>query len=191
MKIMNKKDLIFELNSWQTAERIHRDKSAKFVSDHLETVTYLVEIVFEYQKRMNIKAAWILEIVCFKNVCSIAPFLDHFTQNLAKIKDESALRPIAKVCSFIARSYYSTPKNEINNKLTKNNIELIVESNFDWLIEDHKVACKVYAMDTLLLFGREFDWVHDELKLTLEKNMMSGSAGYKSHTRKILKELNS
>lgn len=187
---MNKKDLIFELNSWQTAHRIHRDKSAKFVSDHPEIVTYLIEIVFEDQKRINIKAAWILEIVCFNNICSISPFLDHFTQNLTKIKDESALRPIAKVCSFIAHAYYSTPKNEINNKLTKNNIELIVESNFDWLIEDHKVACKVFAMDTLLLFNREFDWIHDELKLTIEKNMMNESAGYKSHAKKILKELN-
>ena len=184
---MNKNDLITELNSFRTAERIHRDKSAKFVSDHPETIAYLVEIVFEDQKRINIKAAWILEIVCFKNIYLIVPFLDHFTQNLCKIKDESALR----LCSFIAHAYYFTPKNEISNKLTKNGIKLIVENNFDWLIEGHKVACKVFAMDTLLLFGREFSWVHDELKLTLEKNMMNGSAGYKSHAKKILKELNS
>ena len=187
---MTKNDLITELNSFRTAERIHRDKSAKFVIDHPETFLYLIEIVFEDQKRINIKAAWILEIVCFKNIYFIASFLDHFTQNLGKIKDESALRPIAKVCSFIAHAYYSTSKNEISDKLTKNNIELIVESNFDWLIEDHKVACKVFAMDTLLLFGREYSWVHDELKQTIEKNVVNGSAGYKSHAKKILKKLN-
>ena len=188
---MNKNDLISELNSFKTAERAYRDKSAKFVIDHPETFPFLTELLFEDQKRINIKAAWIFELVCFENIFLVAPYLDFFTQNLDKIKDESALRPIAKVCSFIAKAYYATSDNEIHKNLSQKNMEYMVENNFDWLIEDHKVACKVYAMDTLLLFGREFSWVHDELKLSLEKNVMNGSAGYKSHAKKILKELNS
>lgn len=187
---MNKNDLISELNSWHTAERASRDQSAKFVLDHPETFPFLIHLVFEDQERINIKSAWILELVCFENINLIKSYLDYFSQNLTKITNESALRPIAKVCSFIASTYYSGSKNEINKGLTKSNIQLMMESNFDWLIGKHKIACKVFAMDTLLLFGSETDWVHEELKLILEQNIIHESPGYLSHAKKILKKLN-
>ena len=188
---MNKNDLISELNSFKTAERAHRDKSAKFVLDHPESFPFLVELVFEDQKRINIKAAWVFELVCFEDLDLISPHLDYFTQNLSKIKDESSLRPIAKVCSFIANAHYGKSGSKFFNKLNKKGILLMIENNFDWLIEEHKVASKAFAMDTLFLFGRETNWVHEELKLILEKNIGNESAGYKSHAKKILKALNS
>ena len=184
---MNKNDLINELNSFKTAERAHRDKSAKFVSDHPETFPFLVEIVFEDQKRINIKAAWVFELVCFEKISLLALYLDFFTQNLSKIKDESCLRPIAKVCFFIAKAYYNSTENEIHKNLSVKNLEYIVENNFDWLIEEHKVATKVFAMDTLYYLGKEFDWIHAELELILQKNTPKESAGYKAHARSILK----
>ncbi len=186
---MNKNDLINELNSFDTAKRAHRDKSAKFVSDHLETFPFLLEIVFEDQKRINIKAAWIFELVCFEKISLLAPYLDFFTQNLSKIRNESSLRPIAKVCSFVAKAYYHSSENEIHKNLSVKNMEYIVENNFDWLIEDHKVATQVYAMDSLFLFGKDFDWIHAELKLILNKNAGFSSAGYKAHAKHILKQL--
>ena len=187
---MNKSDLISELNSWHTAERANRDQSAKFVLDHLETFPFLIELVFEDQERIHIKAAWVLKLVCIENIYLISPFLDYFSKNLVKITNESALRPIAKVCSFIASAYYSSSDNDIHERLKKNNMQLMLESNFDWLIGDHKIACKIFAMDTLLLFGAETDWVHEELKLILEQNIIHESAGYLSHAKNILKKLN-
>ena len=70
----------------------------------------------------------------------------------------------------------------------KNQKEKIIVVNFDWIIENHKVATQVFAMDTLLILGKKYDWVHNELKLILEKNTSSGSAGYQAHAKKILKE---
>ena len=187
---MNKKDLISELNSWNTAKRAFRDQSAKFVSDYSETFPFLIELVFDGQERIHIKAAWVLKLVCIENIYLISPFLDYFSKNLVKITNESALRPIAKVCSIIASAYFSSSDNDIHERLTKNNIQLMIESNFDWLIGKHKIACKVFAMDTLLLFGAETDWVHEELKLILEQNIIHESAGYLVHAKKILKKLN-
>lgn len=188
---MNKNDLILELNSFKTAKRIYRDKAAKFVLQHPEIFPFLLELVFEDQKRINIKAAWILELVCDKNILFIIPYLEYFSQNLIKIKNESALRPIAKTCSFICSSYFTNDNKKIIKNLTPQNMQLLTECNFDWLIEDHKVATKVFAMETLLLLGKKMDWVHDELKLVLEKNISKESAGYLSRARKVLKELNS
>ena len=187
---MNKNDLITELNSIRTAERIQRDSSAIFILDHPETFPFLIELVFEGQERIHIKAAWILELVCIENISLISAYLDYFSRNLTKITNESALRPIAKVCFFIVDTYFSGSDNTIRDKLTKDHRQRITENNFDWLIENHKVATKAFAMDTLFFLGLEIDWIHEELKLILEKNMIHNSAGYKTRARKILKKLN-
>lgn len=44
-------------------------------------------------------------------------------------------------------------------------------------------------METLYLFGKEFDWVHKELKLILLQNITQESAAYKARAKKILKSL--
>ncbi|WP_378176144.1 hypothetical protein [Aquimarina sp. SS2-1] len=44
-------------------------------------------------------------------------------------------------------------------------------------------------MTSLYLLGTEFDWVHPELKITLENNYHSGSAAYQARSRMILKKL--
>lgn len=187
---MNKNDLITELNSIKTAERIYRDKSARFVTDHPETFPFLLELLFEGKDRIHIKAAWIFELVCFADISLIVPYLSFYAQNLHEIHHESALRPIAKVCSFICMTYFTDKENVFHLKLSKEDMQFMVESNFDWLIEDHKVATKAFAMETLFFLGLEIDWVHDELKLVLEKNIIHGSSGYQSRARKILNKIN-
>ena len=181
---MNKKDLIDELNTIKVAKRVYRDKSAKFVLDHPETFPFLLDIVFGSYSRTAIKAAWVLELVCQENILMIKESLNFFINNLDKISDESALRPLSKVCSFIIKSHQN---NDL--ELTKNQKEKIIVVNFDWIIENHKVATQVFAMDTLLILGKKYDWVYNELKLILEKNTSSGSAGYQAHAKKILKDL--
>ena len=186
---MNKSDLINELNSLKNAKRVYRDKSASFVLKHPETFPFLLEIVFENSLKFSVKAAWVLELVCFENINLIAKYLNYFTNNITRITDESALRPLSKVCFFITNAYFLKNKNPIKNHLTNKNIDQIIENNFDWLIENHKIATQVFAMDTLYLFGKEYDWIHQELKLVLEKDTSTKSVGYQSHAKKVLKEL--
>ncbi len=186
---MDKNDLITELNSFKTAKRIHRDKSTKFVLNHSETFPFLLELVIEDQNRINIKAAWVFELVCFENISLLVKHLPYFSKNLKKIHHESALRPIAKVCAYICKTHFSYKENKLYQWLSKEEMQFIVESNFDWLVGDHKVATKVFAMETLFFLGFEIDWVHDELRLTLEKNIIHNSAGYQAHAKKILKNI--
>ncbi|MCK5638283.1 MAG: hypothetical protein KAH67_06190 [Flavobacteriaceae bacterium] len=181
---MNKKDLIDELNTIKVAKRVARDKSANFVLKHPESFSFLLDLMFKNNSRTAIKAAWVFELVCQENILLLEKYLNYFINNLDKISDESALRPISKVCSFVARSYQN---NQL--ELTNEQKEKIIEVNFDWIIEEHKVASQVFAMDTLFILGKEYDWVHTELKLILEKNTTSGSAGYQAHAKKILNHL--
>ncbi len=184
---MNKNDLLKELCSIKNAKRVYRDRASNFVIQNPEVFPFLLELIFKNKTKTSIKAAWVFELVCFENLNLMVSHINLFTNKLRKITDESALRPIAKVCFFITKAFYIN--NEIKLKLTDENKDQIIEANFDWLIEDHKVATQAFAMDTLYLFGKESDWIHRELKLILEKNAGSGSAGYQAHARKILKDL--
>lgn len=181
---MNKNDLINQINKIINAKRVYRDTATNFVLDNPETFSFLLELVFENQDRTAIKSAWVLELVCQKNILLIKKHLDLFINHINTITDESALRPTSKVCSFIVNAYQ-------NNKLELTNTqkEIIIETNFDWVIANHKIATQVFAMDTLYTLGKEYDWVHTELQLILEKNAGTGSPGYQSHAKKILKLL--
>ncbi len=186
---MNRKDLIDKLNSFTTAERSNRDKAAEFVLDHEELFPYLIKLTFEEQGRLSVKSAWILELVCIQKLSLIYPFLDFFSSHMKNISDESALRPLSKVISFITNEYYIVKNPEILTKLTQAAKEQLIEVSFDCLIEDHKIAAQVFAMDSLYDLGKEFSWIHPELKQILLQNLPKGSKGYQSHAKKILKLL--
>ncbi|MDH3322223.1 MAG: adenylosuccinate lyase, partial [Flavobacteriaceae bacterium] len=178
-------DLTDQIDLLKNAKRIYRDTATDFVIKNPEVFPFLLEMVFDHDnKRAAIKSAWVLELVCQKNIFLIQNHLDYFIDHIYKIKDESALRPMAKVCAFIAES--NTAK---EFRLTEDQKEKMISANFDWLIGQHKIATQVYAMDTLYLLGKEFNWVHDELKLILEKNTSASSAGYQAHAKKILHRL--
>jgi len=181
---MEKKDLIDQLKTIKDSKRIYRDKTANFIIQNPEVFPYLLELVFNNNKDIGIKSAWALELVYQKNSLFFKKHIHYFVNNLNKIKEESALRPISKVCSFLARDYQS---NKI--ELSMHQKEIIIEQNFDWLIANHKIATQVFAMETLYLLGSTNNWVHDELKSILEKNIQLKSAGYQSRAKKILKKL--
>jgi len=183
---MNKNDLVKQINTVINAKRVYRNTATDFVIKNDELFPFLLELVFENQNRINIKSAWVLELVCQKNIVLLKNHLNYFINNLNRITDESALRPISKVCSFIANAYQNN-----KFKLTNSQKENIIETNFDWVIANHKIATQVFAMDTLFILGKEYDWVHTELQLILEKNASTGSPGYQSHAKKILHKLNS
>ena len=186
---MNRKDLIDKLNSFATAERNNRDRIAAYVLLHPEIFPYLIELTFEDRGRLSVKAAWILELVCIQNLSLIYPYLDLFSDQMKNISDESALRPLLKVTRFITNAYYTKKDPEIRTKLKQPAKEQFTEVCFDGLIEDHKIAAQVFAMDCLYDLGNEFEWIHPELKQILIQNLPKGSKGYQSHAKKILKLL--
>ena len=68
--------------------------------------------------------------------------------------------------------------------------EKITEACFDWMINEEKVAPKAYGMNALYLLGLEFDWIHPELQIILERDFSLQSAAFKARARHILKKLN-
>jgi len=120
------------------------------------------------------------------------PHLDIFTTSLQQLQNDSAIRPIAKICSWIANDLNNQDKKTLKEKITKQQIDAIVTTSFDWLIGDYKVATKVYSMETLFLLGslpNATSWIHVTLQQIIAENMFSSSKAYQSRGKKILHQL--
>ncbi len=150
----------------------------------------LLDVMFLVNDKTSPRAAWVFEFICKKDIERIIPFLDDFTKNMHKVHLDSAVRPVAKICEFLAKSYYSKTENAIQKALTTVHKERIIEVCFDYMINDEKIAPKAYAMNTLWLFGRDFDWIHPELALILERDFQMQSSGFKARAKHILKKIN-
>jgi hypothetical protein len=139
--------------------------------------------------KISCRAAWVMEFACGENLEIIIPHLDFYTENIHKIHLDSAVRPIAKICEYITKAYFSKQENSIKNALSTKNKEQIIATCFDYMINDEKVAPKAYSMNTLYLFGREFEWIHPELVMILERDFQMQSAAFKARAKQILQKL--
>lgn len=169
------------------AYRENRLAMAHYILDHKNYFDELISICFSPLKENNHKACWVLEFVAYEKLEWFADYLDFFCQNLKNLTNESSIRPIAKVLQLLVKSHYTKSKNSI--LLSPENIQNCIETSFDWLINDTKVATKAYSIRTLYVLGNHYDWIHPELKVILNKEYGDHSAAYKAVAREVLKKL--
>ena len=145
-----------------------------------------MEIAFSTDKVIGSKACWIIEFVSKADLSLLLNHIDFFVQNLNKVKADSSIRPMAKLCEILTTSYFV--KKEIRTKevLSDKHLERMASACFDWLIGNNKVASKAYSMTSLYLLGEKTPWIRPELKLVLEQDYTIGSAAYKARARQIL-----
>ncbi|WP_333808785.1 hypothetical protein [Flavobacterium sp.] len=180
-----KTDLASKINQ-TTAHRKSRVSLSNYIISHEDLLNEFVGIAFDIQNENHIKAFWSLELVCEKKLKLFVPFLDSFCEVLPKLKNDSAIRPATKICMFLAKSNHR--KNGI--LLTQEQEHNLIEALIDRLIQNEKVAAKVYAMRALFVLGKKYKWVHEELKTIIEQDYSNHSAAYKGATRDLLKKLN-
>ena len=185
---MTTEQLYEELN-YVNHSREKRLYYANLVIDNPDLTPKLLEILFMVDDKISPRAAWVFEFMCGENLEAIIPYLNLFTKHMHKVHLHSVVRPVAKVCEYLAKAYYSKIDNKIKHELLPKHQEKIIETCFDYMINDEKVAPKAYAMTTLFLFGKDYDWVHPELVLILERDFQMQSAAFKSRAKQILKKL--
>ncbi len=191
---MSKEAVKILLDSMGSALRVNRQRVAMAFIQQPELFFDLLKVSFETDYKLHHKAMWTIELILEKNLDKILPHLDFFTKNIHKLKHESAIRPTAKICKWIAEAHVKKNIYEFQQRLKKENIEQIIETGFDWMITDTKVATKAYTMDTLYHLGSlpydTFNWIHTELKNIILQNSNQESSAYKAHARQILQLLN-
>ncbi len=171
------------------ASRDNRQKYAQIVLNDLSLLPKIITILFMVDDKVSCKAAWVFEFVCAEYIYALVPYLDEFTNNINKVHLDSAVRPVAKVCEFLAKANDSKEPNTLKKMLLPKHKELIIESCFDWMIRDEKIAVKAYSMHTLYLFGKDYRWIHPELVQILEQDFSTQSAGYQARAKHILKKI--
>lgn len=182
-----------ELNSqllsrldYVTATREARAAMAREILAQPETLKDLLQIGVGRQDAIGSRAFWILEFVYKASPTLLHDHLDPFCEGLGALREESSIRPAAKVCELLVKAYYGKQKAP---PLTLRHRELITAACFDWLIGPHKVAPQAYSMETLYLLGHDIPWIHPELKAILDQHYAQGSAGYQARARKILERM--
>lgn len=169
-----------------TAHRPIRDLLSGMVLNDKSLLPDLLDIAFNVKDKNHHKACWILELVCEAKIEWLAPHLDAFCESLPKFTNESAMRPISKICQF-------TMEHEQNHPgfLSIPHKEQITEACFDWLINpETKVATKAYSMRTLFLLGKKEDWIYPELSRILSEDSAKHTAAYKAAAKDILRRIN-
>ena len=188
MSKTNQLYLLEQLNNLETAKRENRQRIANIVLEQPFLFEELVTITFWIDKKISIKAAWVLEWICtHQNLDFILPYLKEFTSKISSLKFDSAIRPCAKICEHLATAYYAKSANKTKEILTLVHIDAIVETGFDWLITPQKIAVRAYTMNTLYLFGLEKEWIHPELKHLIETKIIHESKGTKARGKHVIK----
>lgn len=173
--------------NYVNAYRENRLMAAQYILENQHLFEELVSICFSPEDKNNYKACWILEFVSYEELIWLQPYLDFFCSNLKVLKDESSIRPVAKVVQLLVKSHYK--KNENGISLSQENLQDCIEASFDWLINDIKVATKAYSIRTLYVLGNHCDWIHPELQIILNKDYGNHSAAYKAVAKEVLKKI--
>tara|TARA_R110000850_G_scaffold80947_3_gene174163 strand:+ start:39841 stop:40383 length:543 start_codon:yes stop_codon:yes gene_type:complete len=168
-----------------TAHKKSRITVSNFAMKSDDNLAELINIAFDISHKNHVKAFWSLELVCNKKLKLLIPYIDEFCEVLSKLKDDSAVRPATKICMFLAKSNHR--KNGI--ELSKDQEHTIIENLVDRLIQNEKVAAKVYSMKALFVFGKKYNWIYEELKPIITQDAFEHSAAYQSCARNILKKI--
>jgi len=168
-----------------TAHKKSRITVSNFAMKNDVNLKELIAIAFNITHKNHVKAFWSLELVCEKKLKLFSPFIDDFCLVLPKLKSDSSVRPATKICMFLVKSNHR--KNGID--LTKEQEHNIIEALIDRLIQDEKVAAKVYAMKALFILGKKYDWIYEELKPIITQDAYEHSAAYQACARNILKKI--
>ena len=169
--------------------RLKRKEMSHLILNNPSNIPIIMEIAFQVDDPVSCKACWILEFMAKEQLSLLFPHIDNFVNNIGKVHLDPAVRPIAKICEVLMKSFFQSKDKKTCKALTTHHLESITSACFDWLIGGHKVAAKAYSMTSLLLLGRTFGWIHPELRIILEQNYQNGSAAYKARARMTLAKL--
>lgn len=162
---------------------------ANLVIDNPDLIPKLLDILFMVNDKISTRAAWVIEYVARRDITLLLPDIDNFVSKIDTLQLDSSIRPASMICELLVSAYYNKNTSHVKQILKPSHLEKIAETCFDWLIQKQKVAVKAHSMLTLYLLGNQFEWIHPELKLTLEKDFNAESAAYKARARHILKKL--
>ncbi len=182
---MTTENLVSLLNSCDTSI-VKRQSVSKAIIENPQGMLPLMSLAFSDNKIIASKACWIVEFVAKQDLRMLLEHIDYFCENIHKLRDDSSVRPMAKICEILVLSFFKSKDSFTREVLTEEHFEHITTACFDWLIGNYKVASKAYSMTSLFYLGKKTDWIWPELRLVIEQDYAKGSAAYQARGRQVL-----
>ena len=183
------REALEETLNYAKAYRASRQQAADWVLQNPDSLEDLLKFCADESTDRSHKAAWVLEFVCKAHMELLLPHLDLFWAIIPELKKHQAKRPFAKITELLCLAYYKDIDDAVRSSLNREHREALTAACFDWVINEEKVACKAYSIQSLYYLGTEFDWVHPELQMILQEGYAKHSAGYKARTRTFLAKI--
>lgn len=133
---------------------------------------------------VGFRAAWILELI-------YEGFPEKLDQDIPAILDAyhrqqnpGAMRHFTKIMMA------ATDTTDKVGKLSESDIEHLVSTTFDWMINPStSVAVQVNCMDILFNLRSRADWIQDELEEQINFLLKDGSPALQSRGKRVLKKI--
>jgi len=149
-------------------------------------VLILLNKINDIENKDSSFSARILELSCKNDLSLLLPYLDTFVDIIAKLKLDASIRASAKIIELLTIQYFIQKEELYIKNMTNSHLELFTEYCFDWMINEKAIAIQAHSMYALYLIGRKYNWVHPALITLIERNLPSGSAGYKNRGKKVI-----
>ena len=170
-------------------------KDVLALADHFSGIENGVSTLFELcqseDEKLSFHSAWILENVLASNNSLFALCLLDIIEKLPSIEKPSTQRHFSKLLNMAMDACVNKKlSKDACNLLKKVDMEPIIESCFEWLMDKKtKPAVKAHCMDILYFLSERYSWIKDELPHVIELQMIDASPGIKNKGLKTLEKL--
>ena len=163
------------------------EKLAKDLVHQDELCKIVLNLCFYQNQQIAFRAAWVLE-----NLFTIDP--DYFAEHLfafldcyAQQNNLSARRHFAKILALVSDKKAPMACAKL---LKTYDTEVLVETNFTWLIDDAvPVAVKSHCLSILANLSNRHPWVREELLATMNHLLDKESIAFFAKVKQIRKQL--
>ncbi|MGB5983076.1 MAG: adenylosuccinate lyase [Nonlabens sp.] len=145
------------------------------------------------QSEVSHQACWCLEQSFLIHEKECYPYLANIAALFTEPINSSGMRSLVKIAYICCKKYYGKRTHEIEGFLNRNSREHMLEGCFRTLIEhEGKTANQAFATRALFDLGKEFEWIHPELKIKIEQIMdCDPTSGYRACGKDILIKIES
>lgn len=156
--------------------RRNTDVVADFIVNKLELFPILVDLYLLNEEPISRRAAWVVDTIDEQVPGIILPHFTRMVEQFDHFNHDGLKRSTLRM---------------LNRHEFPEEVEgILIKKCFDWLLDAREsVSVKVYSMDILYRLSNKETDIKKELMDTIEWRMDEGTAGFKSHAKKILRQL--
>ncbi len=163
-------------------ENEHSKSTTNLIVHQIETnpskLNELMKLVFGDNSLLAQRAAWPFSFIAEKNPSLFKKYIPYLIDKLEIKEDHPAIKR-----NILRAFQYFSFSTENEGKLLNISFELLNDNN-------QPIAIRVFAMTVVYNLSEKYPEIKNELKVSIENLLPTGSAGIKSRGNKILKKLN-